>query len=182
MERQSNAKHFGPTAQSEPDFILRLLHMLVAFYKLSQLVQFTAGIWIDVNEYPSQRLRDLLFTPREGATTEGSSPGELNICCSALPGTSAPCGRESQVQWLGSLCSPFHSEGWKTLLTLSTKKKNLSFGTGEKKKHPNSFLPDESLVGLFLHSPHHQADLLNTIVDDKLPVSCSCCEMQCNLL
>lgn len=98
-------------------FILRSLHMLVAFYKLSRLIQFTAGILIDVNEYPSQRLHDLLFTPREGATTEGSSPGELNICCSALPGTSAPCGRESQVQRLGSLCSSFHSEGLKTLLT-----------------------------------------------------------------
>lgn len=73
---------------------------------------------------------------------------------------------------LGSLCSPFHSEGWKTLLTLglSTKKKNLSFGTGEEKKtHPNSFLPDESLVGSFLHSSHHQADLLNAIVDANYP-------------
>lgn len=144
--------------------------MLVAFYTLSQLVQFTAGILIDANGDPSQRLHDLLFTPREVATTEGSSPGELNICCSALPGTSAPRGRESQVQWLGSLCSPFHSEGWKTLLTLglSTKKKESVIwhgGRKKKKTRPNSFLPDESLVGLFLHSPRHQADLLNAIVD-----------------
>lgn len=98
--RQSHAKHFRPAATILPSTCWTcLLH----FASLAPLIQFTAGILIGASEYPSQRLHDLLFTPREGATTQGSSPGELDICCSALPGTSAPCGRESHVQWLGSL-------------------------------------------------------------------------------